>query len=237
MRQISIAIPTYNRVQMLFESFEKVIDNDLIAEVVIVDDASSSQVYYQIEERAKKNPKIQLQRNDENLDCYQNKCAAIFCANNDWCILLDSDNQIDFDYLYRISQIPIWKEDTAYLPSFAKPFFDYRKYEGIEITKHNVAEYMDDSTFTTCLNTCNYFVNRKFYLQCWDGNVNPHTSDSIYMNYLYLKNGGKLFVVPSLHYQHRVDNHGGEESGHYQRNCHKTGDFHQEVIQKLKALR
>jgi glycosyltransferase involved in cell wall biosynthesis len=40
MRTISICIPTYNRVEMLFESFAKVIDNDNISEIVIVDDAS-----------------------------------------------------------------------------------------------------------------------------------------------------------------------------------------------------
>ena len=58
-----------------------------------------------------------------------------------------------------------------------------------------------------------------------------------YMNYLYLKNGGKLFVVPGLTYLHRVDNHEGEEQGHYVTNNHKTGNFHQEVENMLKFIR
>ena len=57
------------------------------------------------------------------------------------------------------------------------------------------------------------------------------------MNYLWLLNGGKLFVVPGLTYQHTVDNHQGEEGGHYQANCHKTGNFHQEIEQKLRELK
>lgn len=236
MREISLAIPTFNRVDLLFQSFDKVKDNDAIGEIVIVDDASDGNVYKEIEERAKWIPKIKLFRNEQNRDCYYNKFTAVSYCSNEWTILLDSDNTIDFNYLYRLSQISQWNPKTAYLPSLAAPHFDYRKYEGLEVTKENVREFMEDSTFRTCLNTANYFVNRDFYIKCWDGSINPHTSDSIYMNYLYLKNGGSLYIVPSLTYQHRVDNHGSEEKGHYISNCHKTGNFHAEVEQKLKEL-
>lgn len=236
-RIISIAIPTYNRNDLLFESFSSVIENDNVGEIVIVDDVSRDDIYEQVKERASKNEKIKLFRNDVNLDCYANKHRAVELCGNDWLVLLDSDNKIDFDYLYRLFSNIHWEEDTAYLPSFAAPHFDYRKFEGLEVTKENVAGYMNDPTFTCCLNTMNYFVNRKFFLKCWDGSTNPHTSDSIYMNYLWLKNGGKLYIVSGLTYQHRVDNHHGEESGHYQANCHKTGGFHQEVEQMLKELR
>lgn len=237
MREISISIPVYNRVEMLFESFDKVKDVDEVSEVVIVDDASDIEIYEQVKERAAKNSKIKLFRNESNLDCYFNKHEAISHATNDWCILLDSDNQIDFNYVLKLFQIMDWQEDTAYLPSFAAPHFNYTQFEGLTITKENVADYMDNSTFTTALNTHNHFVNKKFYMKCWDRHTNPHTSDSIYMNYLWLKNGGKLYVVPGQTYQHRVDNHYSEQPGHYQTNCHKTGNFHREVEQMLKDLR
>ena len=236
-RTIGISIPTYNRVDMLFRTFEKVISTDSVAEITIVDDASPIEVYNRIEERAKENFKIKLFRNDHNLDCYANKAAAISNSTESWCCLWDSDNIFSFNYLFKLFQITKWEEDTAYLPAFAEPHFDYRRYEGLTITKENVAKYMHDPTFTTMLNTHNHFVNRKFYLKCWDGDTNPHTSDSIYMNYLYLKNGGKLYVVPGLTYQHTVDNHQNEEPGHYVSNCHKTGNFHQEVEQKLRELK
>jgi glycosyltransferase involved in cell wall biosynthesis len=211
--------------------------NDNVGEIVIVDDASNEDIFEKVKDTADYFPKIKLFRNEYNIDCFYNKKRAIELTTNDWTILLDSDNVINFDYLFHVFQNINWQEDTAYLPSFAAPHFDYRKYEGLTITKENVHKYMDDPDFRCCLNTANYFVNRKFYLKCWDGSINPHTSDSIYMNYLWLKNGGKLYIVPGLTYQHRVDNHGEEESGHYQKNNHKTGNFHQEVEQLLKALR
>lgn len=235
-RLISIAIPNYNRFELLFNSFIRVINNDNVGEVVIVDDCSNEEIYKKIEERAKEYPKIKLFRNQINKDCYWNKYLAVAHCENKWCCLWDSDNEFNFDYLFHIFSLE-WKDDTAYLPSFAAPHFDYRRFEGVELTKENVANYINDPTLQTALNTANYFVNRRFYMKCWDGNTNPHTSDSIYMNYLYLKNGGKLFVVPGLTYQHRVDNHGNEQSGHYNSNHLKTGNFHNEVLQKLRELK
>lgn len=237
MRNISICIPTYERLNLLFKAFDKVYENDNISEIVICDDHSSGSIFEQIKERASNLPKIKLYRNLSNYDCYKNKATSLLYSTNNWCILLDSDNEIDFSYLYHLFQILDWQEDTAYLPSFAAPHFDYRKYEGLTITRHNVHKYMDDPTFSCMLNTCNYFVNKNFYMKCWDGETNPHTSDSIYMNYLWLKNGGKLYIVPGLTYQHRVDNHEGEEGGHYQNNFLKTGNFHQEVENMLRFIR
>ena len=236
-RTIGIAIPVYNRFELLFKSFEKVLANDSVAEITIVDDASHVDIYDKIVEKAKENEKIKVFRNVTNRDCYYNKYTAIAYSNQEWNILLDSDNVIDFNYLFKIFQTQDWQENTAYLPSFAAPHFDYRKYEGIEITSHNVAEFMGDSTFQTMLNTHNHFVNKKFYMKVWDAETNPNTSDSIYMNYLWLKNGGKLFVVPGLTYEHRVDNHGDEQRGHYQCNHLKTGNFHYEVLEKLRQLK
>ena len=235
-RTIGICIPVYNRFELLFKSFEKVINVESVAEITIVDDVSNIEIYNNIVEKAKENEKIKVFRNEQNRDCYYNKYTSIAFSNQEWCCLWDSDNVFDFNYLFKIFQIKDWKEDTAYLPSFAYPHFDYRKYEGLEITRHNVAQYIEDSTFQTMLNTANYFVNKKFYMKCWDAETNPYTSDSIYMNYLWLKNGGKLFVVPGLTYEHRVDNHGNEEGGHYQTNYRKTGNFHYEVLDKLRKL-
>jgi len=233
---LSILIPTYNRADMTYECISSICEHDDL-EIVIVDDCSNIEIYEQVKERASKNHKIKLFRNETNLDCYFNKHKSVQLCSNDNVCLWDSDNVFGFDYLFHLFQLMKWEEDTAYLPSFAAPHFDYRKYEGLEITRENVHKYMDDPTFTCMLNTHNHFVNRKFYLKCWDGNTNPHTSDSIYMNYLWLKNGGKLYVVSGLTYQHRVDNHGMEEAGHYNTNNHKTGNFHSEVEQKLRELR
>jgi len=237
MRTIGLAIPSYNRHQMTFDSFKDVYDDERIEQITIVDDASSDENWEKLYTLCKYKQKIKLVRNTTNLDCYANKYNSLCHSDMDWNILLDSDNKIGTDYLDRIFEIENWEENAAYLPSWAQPHFDYRKYEGKVITKENVREYMHDSTFTTALNTANYFVNKNFYTKVWDANIDPVTSDSIFMNYQYLKNGGKLFVVPGLYYQHRVDDHKGEQAGHYNTNVRRTPQgFHQQVEQMLKDL-
>lgn len=238
MRNISVCYTNYNRVELLLDSFENIYDVDEITEIVVSDDHSEKDNFELLEKYFEHFPKVKHFRNDINLDCYFNKHRAIKLASNDWCCLWDSDNTFGFDYINRLFQIQGWDENTAYLPSFAAPHFDYRRFEGLEITKENVANYINDPTCSTMLNTMNYFVNRNFYMKCWDGDFNPYNCDSIYMNYLWLKNGGKLYVVPGLTYQHRVDNHQGEESGHYNSNTHKTPiGLHESILQKLRELK
>jgi glycosyltransferase involved in cell wall biosynthesis len=233
MRSISICIPTYERVDMLFESFDAVKENENISEVVIVDDASKQETWEAVQKRAKGNPKIKLFRNEVNLDCYKNKREAISKSENDWCILLDSDNIINFDYLYRIFQLMDWSDKTIYTPSFASPHFDFRKFEGLLISRENVHQWMDEPMFETMLNAANFFVNKNGYLKTWDGSIDPVTSDSIYMCYKWLEAGNKIQVVEGLNYEHRVHN-----GSHYKTNVHRTAKgFHESILQKLKAIR
>lgn len=236
-RKISLCIPAYNRYDLLINSFIDVLPDERIDEIIISDDESQLEIYNKVGEFITGISKIKLYRNEENQDCYKNKMTSLTYAKNKYCILLDSDNTISKDYIDKIFEIENWDNHVAYLPSFAAPHFDYRKYEGRTITKETVSRYIDDPTFSTMLNTANFFVNKDFYIQSWDANTNPNTSDSIFMNYQMLNNGGKLYVVPGLSYLHRVDDHQNEESGHYQKNYLKTGNFHNEVLQKIKELR
>lgn len=233
MRKISLAIPNYNRTDMIIEAFEKVYDDERISEIVISDDCSDIHTYYKLVELFKEFPKVRMYRNQENLDCYKNKMKAVGLSFNEWVILLDSDNIISPNYLYEIYSIPVWDRNTIYTPSFAAPNFDFRNFEGIEITKHNVSAYLDQPLFETMLNAANYFVNRDEYLKAWDDSVDPVTSDSIYMAYRWLSAGNKIKVVPYLTYEHRV-----HPQSHYQNNIHRTPKgFHQNILQKLKELR
>ena len=61
MKQISIAIPTWERTDLLYNSFSKVINDDRVGEIVIVDDCSSMAVYEEIKNKLKnKNKKLIL---------------------------------------------------------------------------------------------------------------------------------------------------------------------------------
>ena len=240
---ISICIPTYNRVSLLFESFSQVIDDPHISEVVIVDDASDEHVWREINEcMVTIHPKIKLYRNEKNLDCYRNKREAVSKATNDLVILLDSDNVITPAYinaLYKVNgDLGPWgggyyPEKILYQPSFAKPHFDFRQFQNLQIDHSNVSLYMRTTNFETMLNAMNFVVNRDEYLRVWDGGVDPVTSDSIYFNYKWLEAGNSIYVVSGMHYEHRV-----HDGSHYKNNNRRTPKgFHEEIVQRLKNMR
>ena len=232
MRTISVAIPTYNRFEMVVEAVSWVMDDPRITEIVICDDASTDDSFEKLGVWAAANPKVKLFRNEKNLDCYANKAQALRHATNDWVVLFDSDNIMGKLYLEALEKVSRWYDDCSYLPVFAEPYFDYREFEGQVINKSCVARYMTNSTFCCALNTANYLVHRQTYLSVWDPDVNPHTSDSIYMNYRLLEAGKCLLFVPGLSYVHRI-----HPQSHYVLNCYKTGGFAGEVERKLRALK
>ena len=166
---LSLCIPTYNRSQFVIESFEKIIHDDLITEVIIVDDNSDNSIFEKLQNLIDelKNPKIKLFRNNENKKAFLNKLECVRRSENDWVILLDSDNILTQDY---IDSIP--KEldkKTFYLPSHAicdSPFLNYKKFSNKSIDKveYKILSQSDDVNVQCMLNTGNYLVNKSTYI-------------------------------------------------------------------------
>jgi glycosyltransferase involved in cell wall biosynthesis len=232
---ISLCITTYNRTELLYESFRQVLNDDRISEISITDDRSSDEIWQTIFWQFNDVPKVKLFRNNKNIDCYRNKREAISKATNEWVIIFDSDNIITKSYIDRIESLFTagLNPKIIYQPSFARPHFNFTKYESFLIDKSNASKYMIDPMFGTMLNAMNYFVNRDEYLKVWDGSVDPVTLDSIYQNYNWLKAGNSIYVVPGLEYEHRV--HSGS---HYQNNVRRTPHgFHEEILNKLRSLK
>lgn len=233
---ISIAITTYNRDQMTVDSFAKVYNDDRIDEIIIVDDHSDEKIFANLQFMVNGLDKVNLFRNEKNLGCYHNKRMAVECASQDFVILLDSDNQIDTDYIDAIFACDgmngLTVLNTILQPEFAKPHFDFRKFSGSMIATPYVKNYMNQKSFDTMLNAMNFFVNRAEYLRIFDSaKEEPWTADSIYFNYLWLKAGNKIYVTPGMQYDHLV-----HDGSHYKNNVHKTGNFYNEVVQRLKEL-
>lgn len=232
--QIALAIPTWNRFEMVQRAVQHVIEDPRIGEIVISDDASMDGSFEKLLGwgigRSRVN--LRIHRNDQNLDCYANKAQVLRHAKANWAILFDSDNILPTSYLDCLLALPEWYPDIAYLPVFAKPHFDYRQFANQTIDRTNVAQFMDNPTFRCALNTANFFVHRQTYLDAWDPTVDPHTVDSMYMNYRLLEAGKRLYFVPGMEYEHEV--HAGS---HYKLNHQKTGTFAAVVENKLRALR
>lgn len=232
MKQISLALTHYNRFDMLVESIRQVWRDPRISEIVIVDDASTDGSYLKLVEFYQDEPKVKVWLNHENVDCYRNKRGAVEACTNEWLILFDCDNVLNTEYLDRLFAYPEWNPKVIYCPDYARPHFNYTAFSGLTVTHENIAQLMQREHFATALNTANYFVHRQSYIEVWDGSVNPHTADSIFHAYNWLKAGNSMKIVDGLRYFHRV-----HEGSHYKNNVHKTGNFAKEVEQKLRQLR
>jgi len=215
---------------MTIESFAQVLDDNRVSDIVILDDLSTDGSYEQLLNHC--SYKVRVYQNDRNYDCYRNKQRVVSLAKNEWVIVLDSDNIITPEYLNAIYTISEWNPIVVYQPSFAKPHFDFRKFAGNYYGDFDVRENLHDGAFTTALNAMNFFINRDTYLRAFNPDIDPVTSDSIYMAYRLLEQGNSYYFVPGLEYEHRI--HPGS---HYQNNVNRTPhNFHQSILEKLAAL-
>lgn len=246
--KLSLCVTTYNRYQLTIDSIAKVIDDPRIDDIVIFDDCStdgSSEKLVEYYTIADKKGKVSIGRQKENVGMSQNKADAIEAARNEWVIIFDSDNVIDqtyldafYDYTKRNPRIPHdLPREFIFCPDFAKPDFDYRAFSQVAAPTYGIynakdaARCMIDSRFNCLMNTCNYIVNRDFYLETYEHNPEHIASDTIWHNYNHLKAGGKFAVVPYMQYFHRVhDDSGFKKDITY--NMQKT----EQVRQLIKQL-
>jgi glycosyltransferase involved in cell wall biosynthesis len=225
---LSLCITTFNRFELLKESYAQVIDDPRISEIIIVDDCSTeSGIKEKVNSLA--GGKVNVFHQVQNRGMSRNKADAISYASNEWAIIFDSDNVIGSNYLDAFFELAITGdaltefgkitniEKFIFCPDFAKPEFDYREYGqgGDKINNRYIyrssiygarecAVEIKHDNFNCLLNTCNYIVHRDFYLNTYNYNPNHIASDTIWHNYNHLKAGGHFVVVPGMQYYHRV---------------------------------
>lgn len=229
--KLTLAITVYNRYEMLLESFANVIDDSRIDEILIMDDASEPEYWNKIKDLPKFNPKIKVIRQAQNRGMSVNKRDAVFNSSNEWVILFDSDNVIGKDYLDAIQRniiaygvIP-WT--WILCPSFAKPNFNYYNFKQKSIGRSNCSDVIKTEMGNCLFNTCNYVINKEWYLTVFEENDTVGSADTIWFNYCALKRGGTFYVVPGMHYEHRV--HPG--SGFLQ-----DADYNMKKAEEIKQL-
>lgn len=202
MNKLSIAVTTYMRYDLTIKSFEKVIEDDRVSEIIVVDDASPDGSGKRLAQHFFKHPKVKVIIQAENFGMSLNKCHAIsFCANP-FVLILDSDNSLDS---YCIDALPeVLDEDTIYMPQFARPNFDFRKFAGQTIDLSNVKEFITDPMGNTCANCCNYVVNRNKYMEVYQQDETVKETDTVNFFYLWIKSGKKFHIVKGMEYDHLV---------------------------------
>jgi len=237
---ITLAITTYNRSDLVLESFESVIDNNFINEIIILDDCSELTIYDDLKTKIDNlnNPKVKLLRNDYNKKPFINKSEAIKVSKNDWIVLLDSDNKINNEYIDVIKFIEK-KEDTLYLPEKLIGFdqntiSDFSEMKNIVLNKSNMKNYLNVSSLTTFLNVGNFFVNKFSYLNTVENftiEKDLETNDAIYFSFLWLMNNLNIKIVGNLSYFHRQ--HSGSWYLENKTECEKNTT---EIINRIKNL-
>ena len=125
-KTLSLCITNFNRDQMLFESFQNVLNDDRVSEIVIVDDCSQESIVRKIRDYVKSYPKIKFFQNRKNLGCYRNKAEAIKMATNEYVIIFDSDNIMTKAYIDKIFEQE-WDENTILAPDYVVSF-NYRHF-------------------------------------------------------------------------------------------------------------
>lgn len=231
---ISLCITNYNRFELLIKSFERVIDDERINEIIIVDDCSDIEIINTITDKlfSLNRNKILIFINFKRVGVYENKKRAIELASNERVIILDSDNQISTPYIDKLYEQRPWVRKTILAPDFARPSFNYTSLSGQVITKGNVRWLLTRNKIAgTMLNTMNYFVNREEYLSCWIPNDKVNIADSIYFNMIWLEAGNKIKVVEGLQYYHLVHAGSNYKQGESQIGQITTNEVEQMLMQ------
>lgn len=204
---LSLCITTYNRYELLKESYAQVIDDPRISEIIIVDDCSTEPGTKE-KVNSLAGGKVKVFHQVENRGMSRNKADAISYASNPWVLIFDSDNIIGPDYLdafYKMLNGGQPLEDIIYCPDFSRPTFDYSSLSGKLFTpkmvKHQIGE---DNFLNMAMNTCNYIVNRDLYLKTYKYNPDHIASDTVWFNYNWMQGGGFFYFVPGMQYFHRT---------------------------------
>lgn len=233
--KFSLVIPTFNRVNESIEAFSSVLDHPSIDEVVLVDDGSNSNILNLLKTKLQQinNPKIRLVAHPTNIGAFHNKARSVKEANNDWVILLDSDNKINASYIETLERQNLTK-GTLYQPTKASN--NSFRYGGINVDKEKFKELLSEISFEVMMNTGNFCCNKEDYLNAYSSEaeyLNPWACDVIYMHYLLFKHNPHFTVLPvdNLHYEHRHS-----KDSFYIRTEFQSQQFLKQLKHKIKTL-
>lgn len=243
---ISLCIPNYNRSKFVISSFQNVLHDERINEIIISDDYSEEKIFNELSEELKKigSKKIKLYRNTINKGAFLNKYESVRKASNEWIILLDSDNIIEVDFLDNLPREK--RKDTLYLPCHAiceSPNLDYSEFSDliIGIGDYKSLANSSDPKKQCLLNTGNYFFNRDNYIKAVDNEKSirdPYGVDVFYFIHLWFKleSLNKLKIVKNLKYYHTLHNGSEEESSWYIKTVRKSSMELSKIIQLTNEL-
>ena len=201
--KISIVIPVHaieDRWHIIRKAIALADEDERIAEVLLNCEPNNTLPI--------RGPKVRMLHNVKREYVFRNKYLAVLYSLSEYCIILDSDNTIDKNYIDTIYAQEPWKKNTIYQPEFARPSFDFRQFSGKTITRRNVRFHLSIAMFRVMINAMNFFVCRQTFLdankETFNSGFDPKCADSLQVNYNLLKAENEIYVVPGLQYEHKV---------------------------------
>jgi len=225
MKKISIAIPFYNRSNLIHEALNNILEDERISEIIIQDDFSSDSEFNFISESFKGVEKIKIKRNEKNLGAYFNKLEAVKSCSGEWVILLDSDNYLFTSYIDSVFKESPWDADYCYIADEmlangnkypwgrCDGCWDHGRFGRSPIDFNQIEDIWNkDYGIEGLLNAGNYFFNRENYIrrasmiinESSEEFLNPYASDCIAFMYYWLSDGGKIKILENAEYYHRM---------------------------------
>lgn len=243
-RTISVVIPHYNNVKFMKETLEYIVNDNRVSEIIICDDCSIEfdDLHALITEF--NNNKIILFKNDVNLGCYHNKLHTVSKCTNDWCILLDSDNIINRDYIDILFNIDNWDNNLIYAPMWAKTFPDkpsenlnYSEYSNMLVDSKNYIQLFQQTKFQCLINTCNYFLPTYNFLKAMNKYKYERkiidSLDSAVLFTDWLCDNHNVIVVENLTYSHRLHSNSNYVLSDSKKHSNSVKKY---LIDKIKTL-
>lgn len=231
MKNISVAIPTFNSSIYLEALLKKVINIESVNEIVVSDDASHISDFEKarvICENFEKKIKIKLLRNEKNIGAFKNKLKVINACSNSFVYQIDSDNIPGKNIEKAIQKIlsNSVDEKTIYYPHKMNQFRKYRLFSHIDNRKNviysrkslilnlsDIKLFLNgrknpfiDKHIMWVLNSGNFIVDKNLYNEAMEpalGIEQPLSSDAVAISYYWLKYGGKIKLTKDLWHYHR----------------------------------
>ena len=230
-KNISVAIPTYNSSKYLAEALNSLLKFKCVDEVVIQDDGSGNkekEAIKNIVNGFEKKLDITFHFNEKNLGAFQNKYLSIQNCKNEFVYQLDSDNVVacNLDKVVRT----IHNDNFLYIPSKIYQFRKYRqlskllsifnkKYrvtyvnqdfiyslEKIQSEISGREKFTNEKNINWVLNSGNFIVNKKKYLDFMSigymKRLRPQL-DAVAISFFWLKSGGEIKSLKNLQHFHR----------------------------------
>ncbi|HBK6303553.1 TPA: glycosyltransferase family 2 protein, partial [Campylobacter jejuni] len=98
MPQLSIIIPLFNSCEFISRALKSCINQTLKdIEILIIDDKSKDNSLNMVLEFTKKDPRIKIFQNEENLGTFASRNLGVSCSSSDFIMFLDSDDFLALD--------------------------------------------------------------------------------------------------------------------------------------------